>query len=162
MLLINHFWHHVLESSPTLNRLWGKLPKTIAVAVTFILVAFAWVLFRSPDMTTAAHMYAALLQPGSGTYLPALPWQNLAQVVEGLLSTSPDVGWLWIGIGMAVVWLLPNTTELLNYDPSPNIAITPLSEKRQIALGIITGICLWFALKWMAVRPATEFLYFNF
>lgn len=162
MLLINHFWHHILQGSVALRAVWNKLPAALTIAVTFILVAFAWVLFRAPDLTSAGHMYAALLQPGSGAHLPALPWQNIAHVAEALLSTSVDAGWLWIGIGMAIVWFLPNTTQLLKYDPSPNVAVSQLSDRRQVALGIIAGLCLWFALKWMAVRPATEFLYFNF
>ncbi|MFZ6875197.1 MBOAT family O-acyltransferase [Undibacterium sp. Di27W] len=162
MLLINHFWQHVLQGSTVIRRLWHKLPKIISIAFTFLLVALAWVLFRAPDMTSATHMYSALLQPMSGAHLPALPWQNIAQVAESLLSTSADAGWLWVGIGMLIVWCLPNTTELLAYDPLPNVAIPPLSERRQIMLGLIAGAGLWFALKWMAVRPATEFLYFNF
>ncbi|MCH8621925.1 MBOAT family protein [Undibacterium sp. TS12] len=162
MLLLNHFWHHCLQARPALNRLWDKLPSIISIAFTFILVAFAWVLFRASDLGSASHMYTALLHPLSGTHLPSIPWQSMAQVLESMLGTGPDAGWIWITTGLIIVWALPNTNELLSYDPAPNVAVSKIAPSRQLRLGILAGVCFWFALKWMAVRPATEFLYFNF
>ncbi|MBC3920299.1 MBOAT family protein [Undibacterium sp. CY18W] len=162
MLLINHFWHHLLKSRPTLAKAWQTLPDAIMTVLTFLLVAFAWILFRANDMNSAWHMYAALLQPFSGNPMPALPWHAPAQLAEGLLSASPDLAWAWIGIGLLTVWCLPNSVQLLSYDANANVRLKTIGARMQIALGIGCGTCFWLALKWMAVRPATEFLYFNF
>lgn len=162
MLLTNHFWHHLLKSRPALNNLWNKLPVIFHIGFTFVLVALAWVLFRAQDMHSAGHMYTALLQPFSGARLPTLPWQSPGQSCESFFGASPEAGWLWIITGMVVVWLMPNTTELLSYDPTPNTAIHKIRPTLLLPLGILAGCSLWFALKWMSVKPATEFLYFNF
>ncbi|MFZ6658587.1 MBOAT family O-acyltransferase [Undibacterium sp. TJN19] len=159
LLLINHFWHHLLQGRVALSKAWNTLPDFFMIAMTFLLVAFAWVLFRAPDISSASNMYTALLYPLSGGSLPAIPWHSPMQLLEGLLGASGDVAWVWIGIGLLIVWALPNSVQLLSYDPAPNTRIT---IKWQIPLGLLSGLCFWFALKWMAVRPATEFLYFNF
>jgi hypothetical protein len=57
------------------------------------------------------------------------------------------------------VWVMPNTARLAAYDPTPN---TPWSRKPQLLIGLLAGLAFWLALKWMAVQPPTEFLYFNF
>ena len=159
LLLGNHAWRHMLASVPAAAALWQRVPGVFPAVLTFLCVAFAWVLFRAADMGSAMHFYAALLQPFSGPALPALPWGATGHILEGILNSSPDMGWLWVSAGLLIVALLPNTAQLLAYDPTPN---TRLKVNLRFTLGLLTATCLWLALKWMAVRPATEFLYFNF
>jgi D-alanyl-lipoteichoic acid acyltransferase DltB (MBOAT superfamily) len=52
------------------TRWTASLPGRIAaVAVTFLLVDFAWIFFRSPDLGVAAHACAAFVAPGTWTSL---------------------------------------------------------------------------------------------
>ena len=159
LLLMNHGWQHALAQQPRLQRLWGRLPSPLLVCMTFILVAFAWVLFRAADLSTAAHFYQALFNHTVSANLPALAWNNFGNMFQGMLATSAESGWLWVGAGLLIVMLAPNTADLLAYDAAPN---TMVPRQWKFSLGVLVGVCFWFALKWMAVRPATEFLYFNF
>jgi hypothetical protein len=75
------------------------------------------------------------------------------------VAASPDVAWLWITTGLLIVFLMPNSTQLIAYDPTPN---SPITTNTGFVLGLLIGCGLWLSLKWMAVSPASEFLYFNF
>lgn len=158
-LVLNHAWRYALSAFPVLDAAWRRVPAAALVAVTFLLVALAWVLFRSPDLASAWHLYQSLLHPFSGAGLPHPQWHSAAAVLEGFISLSAAFGWVWVAIGLLVVMGLPSSAQLLSYDPTPNMAY---SIKRRFTLGLLSGACLWFSLKWMATRPATEFLYFNF
>jgi D-alanyl-lipoteichoic acid acyltransferase DltB (MBOAT superfamily) len=159
LLLLNHAWRSLLTRMPRLASLWRHVPVFFSIGLTFLLTALAWVLFRAADLESAGRLYSALLHPFSGAALPSLPWQSGGQMAESVLGASPDAGWLWVSIGLLVVTMLPNSSQLLSYDPAPNI---PLKADTRFTLGVLSGTCLWLALKWMAVRPPTEFLYFNF
>lgn len=159
LLLLNYAWRNLLTRWQGLALLWQRVPAFFSVALTFLLVALAWVLFRATDLSSAQHFYAALLHPSSGAALPAVPWQSGGQLLQNILAASPDVGWLWVITSLLIVTLLPNSTELLAYDPAPN---SPITTNTSFVLGLLLGASLWLSLKWMAVSPASEFLYFNF
>lgn len=159
LLSVNHGWHAVLTRWPVVAKVWQCVPRALGVAVTFVVVALAWVLFRAADLATAWHMYAGLLQPLATAPAASLPWHSAAALAEGFVGLDEAFGWVWIGLGMLVVWGLPSAVQVLRYSPQAN---APYVFKPTLALGLLAGACLWFALKWMAVRPATEFLYFNF
>lgn len=158
-ILLNHAWRGLLKNMPSLASIWRHVPAFFSVGLTFLLVALAWVLFRASDLSAAEHIYTALLQPFGGSSLPSVPWRSAGQLAESFFAATPDVGWLWVSIGLFIVTLMPNSAQLLVYDPTPN---TPLQTNSRFTLGLLTGTCIWLALKWMAVRPASEFLYFNF
>ncbi len=159
LLLLNHAWRNVVSRMAMLAAVAKRIPTVFATTMTFLLVAFAWVLFRSPDMLTASHMYRGLFHPLSGISLPHPQWQSAGAMLEGMTSASVEMGWLWIAIGVFVVMALPSSAKLLSYDPTPNSAYT---IRPRFTLGLLAGVCFWLAMKWIAVRPATEFLYFNF
>jgi alginate O-acetyltransferase complex protein AlgI len=159
LLLLNHAWRAILDRAPACAAVWRRVPAAVLTAFTFLLVALAWVLFRSADLATANRVYQALLHPLSGGRLAGIPWHSLADLAENLAAATPDVGWLWVSAGLLIVMILPNSVQLLDYDPVPN---TAYKIHLRLSLGLLAGVCLWFALKWMAVRPPTEFLYFNF
>jgi alginate O-acetyltransferase complex protein AlgI len=50
--------------------LYEQLPRLVRVSVTFILVLFSWVLFRSPTFTAAAEYLAAMFGASVGTTEP--------------------------------------------------------------------------------------------
>lgn len=161
-LLINHAWRYTKSQFSTLEAVARLIPNWIMVGITFLFVALAWVLFRAPDLSTANHMLQALAQLpqliGDST-LPAPVWSSGGALLQGFLAASSEMGWCWVALGMAIVMFTPNTATVLQYDATPNQAY---SLKAHFGFGIFIGTCAWLALKWMAVRPATEFLYFNF
>ncbi len=159
MLLLNHAWRAMLGRLTLLATIWRRVPVAFFVALTLLLVALAWVLFRSSDMAAASHMYQALAHPLAGDRLPTAPWHSIGAVLEGFSGAAPEAGWIWISAGMLIVLAAPNSVRLVSYDPEPN---TAYRINLRLGLGLLAGACLWFGLKWMAVRPATEFLYFNF
>lgn len=159
LLALNHGWHAVLRRFPAVAGAWRHVPDALLVSGTFLLVALAWVLFRSPDLATASHLYQGLLHPLAGGASQPLPWHSAGALLEGFVGVADGYGWVWVVGGLLVVLGLPTPAQLLRYDPQPNAAYL---FKPTFTLGLLTGACLWVALKWMAVRPATEFLYFNF
>ncbi|MES2072349.1 MAG: MBOAT family protein [Pseudomonadota bacterium] len=159
MLLLNHAWRGALARLRSVAEIWQRIPAVFSISLTFFLVALAWVLFRSADLATASHVYQALMHPLAGDRLAPIPWHSAGDLLEVLTGAMPEAGWLWVGIGLLIVMLTPSSARLLSYDPTPN---KPYAIKLHFSLGIWVGACLWFGLKWMAVRPATEFLYFNF
>lgn len=159
LLLVNHAWRALLDSTPLLGAIWRASPRVLHVGVTFACVALAWVVFRAHDLTTAGRIYTALL-PSGPWEAPGWPqWPHPGGLFESFLAAREPAGWLWIGLGLAIVWAMPNTARLVAYDPTPN---APWRGRVGLAVGLLTGLAFWAALKWMAVQPPTEFLYFNF
>ena len=159
LLVLNHGWRGMLARQPVLARVWARVPRVLLVGMTFLMVALAWVLFRSDDPATALRLYQALLYPLTGATWPQLPWHSATDMVEGLIGLSGAFGWVWVGLGLMVVMGLPSSVQMLSYEPEPNVAYV---VRPGFGLGLLSATGLWFACKWMAVRPATEFLYFNF
>jgi D-alanyl-lipoteichoic acid acyltransferase DltB (MBOAT superfamily) len=156
MLLFNHAWRALLERLIRLGALWRACPRIVPAGVTFACVALAWVLFRAHDLTAAGRIFSAL-PPTEPWVVPVLP--NPGGLLEAFLAARPPAGWLWIALGLGIVWTMPNTARCTAYDPTPN---APWRGRPGATLGVLSGLALWAALKWMAVQPPTEFLYFNF
>ncbi len=159
LLLFNHAWRGLLQRQAVLARAWRAVPGLVPQALTFLGVVAAWVLFRSPDLAAASRMYRALLQPRQGAALAVPQWAAPASLLESFLGARPEAGWLWVALGLGVVWLTPNTARWVAYDPTPNQRWGP---RPGMIMGLSAGLLFWLALKWMAIRPPTEFLYFNF
>lgn len=159
LLLINQMWRSMVKTNSSILTISKKIINPIKISFTFLFVAFGWVLFRSADMLTASRMYEALLNPFSGDKLPTPQWNSHWLFLENFLSAATNMGWIWISLGLIVVMTLPSSSQLLKYDPLPN---TNYEFKPSFKHGLLIGICFWAVFKWMAVRPATEFLYFNF
>ena len=156
LLLANHAWRKLFPN-PT------QLLKPFFIFCTFTFVCLAWVLFRATDVSSALHFYMALIDSSSYTPIQMISTTNIIELTELFVAARPETGWLWIACGLFTVMFLPNTANLLHYDPTPNQTYQLKSQLRyQLLIGILSGLCLWLAIKWIAVRPATEFLYFNF
>jgi alginate O-acetyltransferase complex protein AlgI len=156
MLLLNHAWRALLDRSVPLRAIWRACPRIVPAGVTFVCVALAWIVFRAHDLPAAGRMFAALPPTGPWT-MPE--WAGSGDLIEAFLAARPPASGFWIGLGLAIVWLLPNTARLAAYDPTPN---APGRRRPGITMGLLSGLAFWAALKWMAVQPPTEFLYFNF
>ena len=64
----------------------------LSVAVTFNVVCFAWVFFRSPDLSTAFAMLGQLNDWGPA---PLVTWAVVAAIVAGM-STQFLPSWVWL------------------------------------------------------------------
>jgi D-alanyl-lipoteichoic acid acyltransferase DltB (MBOAT superfamily) len=165
LLLLHQAWQRCLRVAPPFHRTWSRLQTALGVAITFCCVNLAWVLFRSADLETSLRIYRALfssLTEFSLSFpLSLATWiglQTPGQILEAFAGTRPEAAWWWIAAGLLTTMALPNTSQLLSYDPTPNL---PCRIPR-LMVGLLSGCCLWLSLKWMAVNPSTEFLYFNF
>jgi alginate O-acetyltransferase complex protein AlgI len=79
--------------------LYERLPRWVRVGVTFVLVLFSWVLFRSTTFQDAAHYLAAMFGKGAGPTDPAailLAGQIYTQEAFALMTACAIfVAWPW-------------------------------------------------------------------
>jgi alginate O-acetyltransferase complex protein AlgI len=81
---------------------YEKLPRFLRIAITFVLMLFSWVLFRSENLTAAAHFFASMfgLQASSTTasLLAAeiyTPKHLLVMAISALLIFQPKQAHEW-------------------------------------------------------------------
>ncbi len=160
-LCLNHGWHH-------LQRRTGLpgLPRPLAVALTFVAVAVAWVPFRAgnfeldPTGTTTDALTAsrAILESMFGFHgLTGLP-DKAARVVA---SRDP----LLVLIPLLACWLVPNTQQIFRrYRPTTDAL--PRGRRhwwqwRPSPLFAIATVLLLVAIG-MNFDKVSEFIYFQF
>ncbi len=166
-LVINHGWRHLTGTGWTTSG-WRKV---LGVGLTFGAVVVAWVPFRSPDLDTTLRMWAGMFAlngisapSGLESFMP----KALGSVIEfgGAVQLASiglaDIAF-WIPLGLAVVWILPNTQEWMSaYAPSwdavPRRAkfIWNATRLQAALMGVVFVWCL------MNFGRASEFLYFQF
>lgn len=173
-LVINHGWRALrrrLGHDVGQTTRWGR---ACGCLITFIAVVIGWVLFRSADLAAAGVMLKAMAG-GNGLVLPDfwLPkWGAtgawLAEHGVRFGDTHDLVGggvvnWIWILL--LVVWLAPNTQQLLGaYRP----ALALFNERYQGWLAwrpVPLYALLTAALALLAIfnlHKQSEFLYFQF
>jgi D-alanyl-lipoteichoic acid acyltransferase DltB (MBOAT superfamily) len=117
-LAINHAWkawrrgHALADTPPT------RLGQWAGRTVTFFVVITAWVFFRSANFATAGRMLDAMFG---------------GQGFSAISSYDAGTAFAWLGALLAVVWLLPNTQEILaGYAPA-------LDYERPRSVGPDTG-----------------------
>ncbi|MGE4420276.1 MAG: MBOAT family protein [Sulfurimonas sp.] len=111
-----------------------KLPKVLAVFMTFLYVTLLWVLFFSADIGEALRLYKILFSFNA--------FEVSAKEAAFLAS------------GLFLVWFLPNASEVLHMREG--------GVKVKNWHGILAGILLFVSLKMLASTPAATFVYFNF
>ena len=122
-----------------------KLPQSVNVALTFVVVLFGWVLFRAETLEQAIRFMATMIGLGAATEPTLMPTgliiDNRAMfvfAVATLLSFAPLI-----------------KAEAITLRPS-------LSAPRTIAYGSISITLLFLATIFLAARGHTPFLYFKF
>jgi alginate O-acetyltransferase complex protein AlgI len=156
LLLINHAWRSLIDHVRIFNIAARALPAIFYGGLTFTCVALGWVAFRAHDMSAAGRMYIALC---SWSFAPP-EWPYPVALLGNFLSVREQAGWLWICLGLGIVWTAPSAAQIVAYDATPNTVWK--GRRPDLILGVLAGIALWTAFKWMAVEPPSEFLYFNF
>ena len=174
-LVINHAWHQVrtkcgqdINRSTPIGRLFGML-------LTFLAVVVAWVFFRAQDINAALNMLAAMC----GQYGLMIPPELFrADTTEFLAAQGILIGELplftktpgdlvqaatWIAALWGIVWLAPNSQEIMaGFNPSLEM-ITSSSRLRwhpNKYWMLLTACALLYALSRMG--KVSEFLYFQF
>ena len=170
-LIINHGFQHWAKDrfDPDQLRVPGQI-------LTFLCVVLGWVLFRSPDLETAGHLYRGMLGL-NGLSIPEslipegarLPLLNLGLSVEEPLAFAPLSGHtftlvLWILGLSSIAFLLPNSQTLLSrYRPTLSEPQVPsrsfLFEPKPLPL-VLTVAAFLYGLT--AMGSVSEFLYFQF
>jgi len=91
------FWL-VVERALGKRSLYGGAPRTVQMALTFVLAMFGWVLFRAADMSAAGATFAAMFGAGSAsglslelTPLHLLVGASAAIVVWGTPTTQASI-----------------------------------------------------------------------
>ena len=118
-------------------RLWGRtgiaLPGAIAWAITFLFVNLAWVLFRAPDLATAASFFGSLFgsEGFTGLRMAIVPHTVPTLVIACVLAAMPR-----------------NSNRI--------VAETTFGWPLQAATALLLAAGI------LSVGNPTEFLYFNF
>lgn len=174
-LVINHAWQAFAGRLPSL--LPASLARFVAIALTFVCVVFAWVYFRSPDLTTANRILIGMLG-GFGASLPdsIVGLLGPAKPLLGQLGIATYLGggsvfletWMTVAIAALIAFFAPNTQEIMGrFDPTLSEAgslpqgsslhlLWEPSRRAALAVGFL------FAAGMLALSRPTEFLYFQF
>ncbi len=126
------------ERAVGVERLYGRLPRPLRVALVFTLVLFTWVLFRAPDLAAALDYFARLFG--------AAPVQEGAVLLGDLVYSPYLLGTFLVAAG--VTWLAPQTWEWTRR----------LSPARAAAAFLV----LVAALALLATQDYSPFIYFIF
>ncbi|MDE1152174.1 MAG: MBOAT family protein [Micavibrio sp.] len=136
-LMINHGWRRL---SP------ARLPKPLAVVITFASTVAAWVLFRADSLDTGLHMLSAMA--GGGL---ALAWEP-----KLYLLTAAFIG----------MFILPTTHELMQKNlalDAPVMAETkPVKLVWQPSITWALGCAVMAAASLLMLTRVHEFIYFRF
>jgi hypothetical protein len=153
-------WHGLLL---VLNRLWEMararlglrpLPAFIGIGITFLLVSFGWVFFRSPNLPIALEMFKGL--GGYGQFLSAstpLHSSNPGPLNIVALQIYPkySVAATWLIACALLVFFCPNSQSL-----TQGLCSADSKRARRIAI-LAAGL-----LGTTSISGASEFIYFNF
>jgi alginate O-acetyltransferase complex protein AlgI len=149
LLLASHrFWSERVKL-PNGRCLW------VCRALTFSVVVFGWVLFRSESLGAAGIMLSGMVhwgpQPDAG--------------MPGLVKAKI---WIWLALLLLGVWHLPNSAQLcgklLPYGEIGRFELAALPERLKIYPGFWWAIVLMLilSLSVLTLSKTGEFLYYNF
>jgi alginate O-acetyltransferase complex protein AlgI len=176
-LAVNHAWQKLRERAGRNPEAGTRSGRIAAQAVTFLAVVVAWVFFRATSMDAAF----AVLQGMAGLNGIEMPFKWLAG-----LGAAGD--WLsqhgvrfrdaptfaggtlinWIVAGLAIVWLAPNTQEImerfdpaLDYRPEARASMPWLRWQPTTRWALAMTLVAYFGLLYMS-SGFSEFIYFQF
>jgi hypothetical protein len=171
-LIVNHGWQAITGGR-------GARPSTVhgrfvARVVTFVAVVAAWVLFRAPDFSTAttvlagmAGMHGVALPNAIAVHLPtAAPLLERIGVQFKLGGGGEFVRmYAWIAALLAIVFLAPNTQEIMarfrpGLDAAPRLAPAWLQWRPTAAWAI--GCAIVAGCGFLSLHRVSEFLYYQF
>jgi D-alanyl-lipoteichoic acid acyltransferase DltB (MBOAT superfamily) len=168
-LAVNHAWHRVSRK----NRGSGRLGQWFATLLTFVAVVVAWVLFRAPNFETALAILGGMAGQNGAAFpeAVAMHFPSLAGTLSWFgMKFTPGGGGdflrmcVWLAILLAIIFLTPNTQQILaRYRPglgapdpvSCRLSWTP-SRGWAVACAIVA------AMGFLSLHRVSEFLYYQF
>ena len=174
-LTANHGWH-------AFRRWIGQDPgkplslpfRVLSTLLTFLTVTVAWVVFRSENTHTAMMILKAM-SGYDGLILPEKWLEQWGAFGQFLATQGVDFGisdplikstaLKWIGILLVIIWLMPNTQQLMaNYDPALD---APIKGKPKRLLWrpswgwlAVCVACAVYSI--LSISKLSEFIYFQF
>jgi alginate O-acetyltransferase complex protein AlgI len=175
-LVINHGWHGLRRSlGQNPQAPLSKPMHAIAVLITFLAVVAAWVVFRADNISTAAGILKGMagmngfVVPDAwlhkwgmlGQWLTAHGYATAAFAYPLIMGGA--INWIWISL--LIVWLAPNTQQIMAmYKPALDI---PEGSKAKRLLWqpshtwlAASVLCSVFAI--LSISEMSEFIYFQF
>ena len=119
--------------------LYGPLPHPVRVGLTFVFILVTWVFFRSDNFEMAARYLGAMFFGSGGG-------NATTSLLTAQLFAVPNL--LWISAAAIIVWLVPNSQQLLERFTAPKLAVC--------LAGFVVSMGLMFA------QGHSPFLYFQF
>lgn len=158
-IYISHFYKIKINSQITLT-----IFRYFSIAITFVLVVFGWVLFRSNDFETAQNFYKGMLH-----------FHTYYYGTSGLLFLLNYIFFgLFLLLGLLICFILPSTIQIMkktnaildnsNKDisnSSSGLIANKLIWTPHIWYGFSLGILAYFSITTISQTSST-FLYFNF
>src|SRR5687768_18494273 len=162
-LLIYHAWRDSRDKFQTSKEQEQQSQFSILVsrAFTFLVVTLAWIFFRAETFDAAMNLLVSL----TGTHGFMSNWSRV----------SMSAGWCKVGALLLVVWILPNTNQLLarfqptlEYLGQPTTSLSPASPRWAQKLAWVPRRAWAFGIGALAVVSVlglsriSEFIYWQF
>ena len=151
-LIVNHLWHAMRPRLGLLRAVPTRISLLAGAGLTFVAVVVAWVPFRAASFAQAARILAGMVGL-NGFELPV-------PLEDGSLLLA----WVWIVSLLGIVWLAPNTQEIMaGYLPQMRhrpAAREQLRWRPTLWHAAATAAAAVVALGY--IGEVSEFLYFQF
>ena len=161
-LITNHLWISHTTNPLCQEASQSRLPRAFSVALTFLAVAVAWTVFRSPSLASAVGMLKGLfllnglsLPAGLASHLPSSKWIEPSGIIESGHFVFGPTSWRMFGFAAiaatGIVWFAPNSQEMI-----ANRYLWLSHRRMPIIVGIVLATCIVYLCR------VSEFLYFQF
>ena len=174
-LVINHAWHGLRKQlGQDTNSSLSKPMHALAVLLTFVAVVAAWVVFRAENMASASAILRAM-SGLNGIFLPdawLAKWGNAGLWLAGHgvafgatnnLIMGGAINWIWISL--LIVWLAPNTQQIMaNYKPALDMPAGSTAKRLLWQPTIRAALLVWLIgfVALINLSQQSAFLYFQF
>ena len=156
-LMINHAWADLCKRLGILQNWQGPSRRAIAIGLTFLAAAAAWIPFRAMTFSGAGNIFEGLVSTGHEP-LAALP----------MMECIP-----WIAVGLLIVFFAPNSMQImartkpaLEYltapDKWPAREIPTFNFRWRPTLIWSLLATVLFAVAFVLIGRGSEFIYFQF
>jgi D-alanyl-lipoteichoic acid acyltransferase DltB (MBOAT superfamily) len=140
-ICVNHAWSNY---GPAVAPRFARVANAAASILTFLAVVVAWVFFRSDRMSTAWLVLAKMAEP--------------THIVFG---HSEMANAAFIAVYAAIVWLAPNTQEIMGYDHKNRTVGEGLRTWLRRP-GFLYAAAATLAFGVLGISQHSEFIYFRF
>ncbi len=166
-LVINHLWRNNVNVSVS-----DRYLRPIFAILTFSAVVIGWVIFRSPNLTAATHIFQGM----AGGSFASLPGEILYFLPspDGLLfgTIRCDGRGLTLAVlahaavamltAYLIIFFTPNTAEILHLDDSHRRPWYEKALPRVAAQASLIGLALFAAMFGVLGAAPSTFIYFQF